>query len=92
MSRADLFAKYTRLYQKTRAREIVPEGSFVRQLSDITRLGLDIGIFFKSKRKKPAQVFMGDSIPFEVAKEEGFLETEEDTGIPEGSYFSGLPP
>jgi hypothetical protein len=79
MSRADLFGKYTRLYQKTRAREIVPEGSFVRQLSDITRLGLDIGIFFKSKRKKPAQVFLGDSIPFEVAKEEGFLETEEES-------------
>jgi hypothetical protein len=79
MSRADLFGKYTQLYQKTRAREIVPEGSFVRQLSDITRQGLDIGIFFKSKRKKPAQVFLGNSIPFEVAKEDGFLETEEET-------------
>ncbi|MHA2385789.1 MAG: hypothetical protein ACXAEE_06225 [Candidatus Thorarchaeota archaeon] len=79
MSKADLFGRYTRLYQKTRAREIVPEGSFVRQLSDITRSGLDIGIFFKSKRKKPAQVFMGDPIPFEVAKEEGFLETEEES-------------
>ncbi len=79
MSRADLFGKYTQLYQKTRAREIVPEGPFVRQLSDITRSGLDIGIFFKSKRKKPAQVFMGNPIPFEVAKEEGFLETEEES-------------
>jgi hypothetical protein len=79
MSRADLFARYTQLYQKTRAREIVPEGSFVRQLSDIARLGLDIGVFFKSKRKKPAQVFLGNPIPFEVAKEEGFLETEDET-------------
>jgi hypothetical protein len=79
MSRADLFGKYTQLYQKTRAREIVPEGSFVRQLSDITRSGLDIGIFFKSKRKKPVQVFLGNPIPFEVAKEEGFLETEEES-------------
>ncbi|MFW9967856.1 MAG: hypothetical protein ACFFEA_11955 [Candidatus Thorarchaeota archaeon] len=79
MSRADLFGKYTQLYQKTRAREIVPEGSFVRQLSDIMRLGLDIGVFFKSTRKKPVQVFMGNPIPFEVAKQEGFLETEDDT-------------
>ncbi len=79
MSKADLFGRYTQLYQKTRAREIVPEGSFVRQLSDVTRSGMDIGIFFKSMRKKPAQVFLGKSIPFEVAKEDGFLETEEET-------------
>jgi hypothetical protein len=79
MSRADLFGKYTQLYQKTRAREIVPEGSFVRQLGDITRSGMDIGVFFKSKRQKPAQVFMGNAIPFEVAKEDGFLETEEES-------------
>ncbi|MHA2140737.1 MAG: hypothetical protein ACXADC_02145 [Candidatus Thorarchaeota archaeon] len=79
MSKVDLFGKYTQLYQKTRAREIVPEGSFVRQLSDITRLGMDIGVFFKSTRKKPVQVFLGNAIPFEVAKEDGFLETEEET-------------
>ncbi|NHJ14625.1 MAG: hypothetical protein EAX95_13175 [Candidatus Thorarchaeota archaeon] len=82
MSRTDLFAKYTQLYQKTRAREIVPEGPFVRQLADVNTLGLDVGLFFKAKRKKPVQVCIGNPLPFEVAEQEGFLESDTD------SYFS----
>jgi hypothetical protein len=77
--RTDLFSKYSQIYQKGRAREIVPEGTFVRQLTDISHQGLDIGIFFKAKKKIPVQVFLGNAIPLEVAEEEGFLETEEST-------------
>jgi hypothetical protein len=79
MSRTDLFGRYSQLYQKTRAREIVPEGPFVRQLADVNRLGLDVGLFFKATRKKPVQVCMAKPIPFEVAEHEGFLETDDDT-------------
>ncbi|MFX0108680.1 MAG: hypothetical protein ACFE7R_10370, partial [Candidatus Hodarchaeota archaeon] len=68
MSRKDLFARYTQLYQKTRAREIVPEGSFVRQLTDVNRQGLDIGLVFKPKRGKVAQIHVGNAIPQEVTK------------------------
>lgn len=82
MSRTDLFARYTQLYQKTRAREIVPEGPLVRQLADVNTLGLDVGLFFKAKRKKPVQVYIGNPLPFEAAEEEGFLESDTDT------YFS----
>jgi hypothetical protein len=79
MSRTDLFSRYTQLYQKTRAREIVPEGPFVRQLTDVLRRDLDLGLFFKGKRAKPRQVYLGDPIPFAVAKSDGFLESEDDT-------------
>ena len=79
MSRTDLFSRYTQLYQKTRAREIVPEGPFVRQLTDVLRRDLDLGLFFKGKKAKPRQVYLGDAIPFAVAKSEGFLESEDDT-------------
>ena len=75
MSRADLFAKYTQMYQKAHVREIVPDGPFVRQLIDLPRRGLDVGIFFKAKRRKAmTQVYLGNPIPEQVAKEEGFLE------------------
>ena len=75
MSRADLFAKYTQMYQKAHVREIVPDGPFVRQLIDLPRRGLDVGVFFKAKRKKVmTQVYLGNSIPDNVAREEGFLE------------------
>ena len=49
--RTDLFSKYSQIYQKGHAREIVPEGPFVRQLTDVNRQGLDIGIFFKAKKR-----------------------------------------
>jgi hypothetical protein len=78
--RTDLFSRYSQIYQKGRAREIVPEGPFVRQLTDVSRQGLDIGIFFKAKKRKtPVQVYLGGPIPTEVVEEEGFLETEEST-------------
>ncbi len=79
MSR-DLFSRYTQLYQKSRAREIIPEGPFVRQLTDVPRLGLDVSVFFKAKRvKNPRQVYLGRPIPIEVAKRTGFLETSDNT-------------
>ena len=75
MSRADLFAKYNQMYQKAQVREIVPDGPFVRQLLDLPRRGLDVGVFFKAKRRKAmTQVYMGNPIPEKVAREEGFLE------------------
>ena len=75
MSRADLFAKYTQMYQKAHVREIVPDGPFVRQLVDLPNRGLDVGVFFKAKRKKVmTQVYLGNPIPDNVAREEGFLE------------------
>ena len=77
--RTDLFSKYSQIYQKGRAREIVPEGTFVRQLTDVSSQNLDIGIFFKAKKKTPVQVYLGNPIPAEIAEEEGFLETDECT-------------
>ncbi len=75
MSRADLFAKYNQMYQKAQVREIVPDGPFVRQLLDLPRRGLDVGIFFKAKRRKAmTQIYLGNPIPEKVAREEGFLE------------------
>ncbi len=83
MSRTDLFAKYTQIYAKATAREIVPDGTFVRQLADIPRKSYDIGIFFKAKnRSRIVQLHLGNAVPVEVGKQEGFLETEEST------YFS----
>lgn len=83
MSRTDLFAKYTQIYAKARAREIVPDGTFVRQLADVPRQSYDIGVFFKAKnRSRIVQLHLGTAIPVEVGKQEGFLETEEST------YFS----
>jgi len=79
MSKSDLFSRYTQLYQKARAREIVPEGPFVRQLTDVPRRDLDLGLFFKGRKAKPRQVYLGDPIPFSVAKEDGFLESEDET-------------
>jgi hypothetical protein len=80
MSQRDLFTKYSQLYQKGRAREIVPEGPFVRQLTDIPRQGLDIALFFKGKRvKNVRQIHIGVPVPSEVAGEEGFLETDDNT-------------
>jgi len=71
------------MYQKTRSREIVPEGAFVRQLTEIPRVGLDIGLFFKTqKAEQPAQVYIGEPLPRELARNEGFLESERST------YFS----
>jgi len=80
MSRTDLFAKYTQIYAKARAKEIVPDGTFVRQLLDVPRRSYDVGVFFKSKRSsRIVQVHLGDPIPTEVATQDGFLETEEAT-------------
>jgi len=80
MSRTDLFAKYTQIYARARAKEIVPDGSFVRQLIDIPRRKYDVGVFFKAKKKKRiVQLYLGNPIPAEVATQEGFLETEEST-------------
>ncbi len=68
------------MYQKDRAREIVPEGPFVRQFVDLPHQDLDIGVFFKSKgTKNPVQVYLGNEIPLDVGKKEGFLETDYST-------------
>ncbi|RLI58173.1 MAG: hypothetical protein DRO87_04535 [Candidatus Thorarchaeota archaeon] len=80
MSRTDLFARYSQIYAKAEARQIVPEGMFVRQLIDIPRQGLDVGVFFKPKRSsRRVQLFLGNPIPVEVSKEGGFVETDEST-------------
>ena len=80
MSITDLFTKYTQIYAKARAREIVPDGTFVRQLADVPRQSYDIGVFFKAKsRSRIVQLHLGKAIPMEVSKQEGFLETEEST-------------
>jgi hypothetical protein len=80
MSRTDLFGKYTQIYAKAQAKEIVPDGTFVRQLIDLPRKSYDVGVFFKAKRSsKIVQVHLGNPIPSEVATQEGFLETEEST-------------
>ncbi|MFW9787450.1 MAG: hypothetical protein ACFFE2_01120 [Candidatus Thorarchaeota archaeon] len=78
MSRTDLFAKYTQIYAKAQAKEIVPDGTFVRQLVDLPRRNYDVGIFFKAKRVgRIVQMYLGNPIPSEVATQEGFLETED---------------
>ncbi len=80
MSRKDLFAKYTQIYAKAQAREIVPDGPFVRQLNDLPRKDYDVGIFFKPKRSsRCAQIHLGNRIPKEVCMEEGFLESDNTT-------------
>ncbi|MGD9396964.1 MAG: hypothetical protein PVJ05_11090, partial [Candidatus Thorarchaeota archaeon] len=80
MSRTDLFAKYTQIYAKAQAKEIVPAGTFVRQLIDVPRRSYDVGVFFKAKRaSRIVQVHLGSPIPEEVATQEGFLETEDST-------------
>ena len=80
MSRTDFFAKYTQIYAKAQAKEIVPDGTFVRQLIDVPRKSYDIGVFFKAKKSsRVVQVHLGDPIPSEVASQEGFLETEDST-------------
>ncbi|MFX1560968.1 MAG: hypothetical protein ACFFBL_10310 [Promethearchaeota archaeon] len=80
MSRTDLFAKYTQIYAKAQAKEIVPSGTFVRQLIDVPRRSYDVGVFFKAKRtNRIVQLYLGNPIPHEVATQEGFLETDEST-------------
>ena len=80
MSRTDFFAKYTQIYAKAQAKEIVPGGTFVRQLIDVPRKSYDVGVFFKAKRSsRIVQVHLGNPIPREVASQEGFLETEDST-------------
>ena len=80
MSRSDLFAKYTQMYARARAKEIVPDGTFIRQLADVPRQRYDLGVFFKAKnRSRVVQLYLGRPIPTEVGKQEGFLETEDST-------------
>ncbi len=80
MSRTDLFAKYTQMYAKAQARQIVPEGPFVRQLTDIPRKQYDVGLFFKPNRSdRCVQLHIGNPIPKEVCEQEGFLETDDAT-------------
>ncbi|MDH4214875.1 MAG: hypothetical protein OEV85_13235 [Candidatus Thorarchaeota archaeon] len=80
MSRTDLFAKYTQMYAKAQAREIVPEGPFVRQLTDIPRKQYDVGLFFKPNRStRCVQLHIGNAIPMEICEQEGFLETDDAT-------------
>jgi len=68
------------MYARARAKEIVPDGTFVRQLIDVPRRSYDVGVFFKAKRnKRIVQLHMGNPIPKEVATQEGFLETENST-------------
>ena len=77
MSKTDIFSKYSQVYQKGLSREIVPGGTLVRQLIDVPTRGLDVGVFFKSNRVKDfAQVHIGNPLPKEVARKEGFLEAE----------------
>ncbi|TFG11302.1 hypothetical protein EU537_12750 [Candidatus Thorarchaeota archaeon] len=79
MSRTDLFSRYSQIYRKSRAKEIVPDGLFVRQLADLPRYGMNIGIFFKEKGlKKARQIFIGEPLPFSLSSEEGFFEAEDD--------------
>ena len=80
ISRTDLFSRYSQIFQKERAREIVPEGPFVRQFVDLPHQDLDIGVLFKSKgTKNPVQVSIGKGVPLDVGKRDGFLETDEST-------------
>ncbi len=80
MSRKDIFSRYSQIYQKVRTKEVIPIGVFVRQLADIRRQGLDVGLFFKEKGiRDPRQVYLGNPIPSELAKTEGFLETSDTT-------------
>ncbi len=79
----ELFTRYTQIYQKSRAREILPDGPFVRQFTDIPTLNYDVAVVFKAKKVgAPRQVYIGQSIPTEVCKRVGFLETSDCT------YFS----
>lgn len=78
MSRKDHFAKYSQIYGKARAKEIVPEGPFVRQLNNIPRRNYDLGVFFKPNRSsRCVQVHLGNPIPKSVCLEEGFLESDD---------------
>lgn len=80
MSRTDLFSRYTQVYARAQARVIAPEGAFVRQLVDVPRGNLDVGVFFKPKKsKRCVQVYRGNAIPFDIAEEDGFLEDEDST-------------
>ncbi|MBN2228482.1 MAG: hypothetical protein JW779_02740 [Candidatus Thorarchaeota archaeon] len=80
MSRTDIFAKYSQVYAKAHARVVVPEGPFVRQLTDVPRKKYDIGLFFKPNRSsRCVQIHMGNPIPKEICEQEGFLETDETT-------------
>ena len=75
MSKADLFSRYSQLYQKSTIRQVVPDGVFVGQLADTPTYGLDVGVFFKQKGiKEPRQIYFQEPIPTEVAKKDGFLE------------------
>ena len=78
MSRKDHFAKYSQIYAKARAREIVPDGPFVGQLNNIPRRKYDLGVFFKPNRsRRCVQVHLGNPIPKSVCFEEGFLESDD---------------
>jgi hypothetical protein len=80
MSKADLFSRYSQLYQKSTIREVVPNGAFVGQLANTPTYGLDVGIFFKQKGiKDPRQIYFQEPVPAEVAKKDGFLEGEDRT-------------
>ncbi|MHA1652849.1 MAG: hypothetical protein ACTSYX_02035 [Candidatus Thorarchaeota archaeon] len=80
MSTKDLFSKYTHIYAKSQAKEIIPPSPFVRQLVDLPHGGLDIGVFFKGRRnKQPVQVYIGNPIHPEISKYEGLLEVEGST-------------
>ncbi|MHA1863136.1 MAG: hypothetical protein ACTSWA_05150 [Candidatus Thorarchaeota archaeon] len=80
MSRTDHFAKYSQIYSKARAKEIVPDGPFVRQLNDVPRKNYDVGIFFKPNRsRRVVQVHLGNPIPKAISLTEGFLESDDET-------------
>ncbi|MBD3407162.1 MAG: hypothetical protein GF411_13670 [Candidatus Lokiarchaeota archaeon] len=79
MSRKDLFARYSQIYTKGKTREIIPEGAFVRQLSDLPTTGMDFGLFFNPKRGKEVQVYIGNPLPEVIGEEEGFFEGEDNT-------------
>ena len=78
MSSKDLFARYSQIYAKAQAKEIVPDGPFVRQLNNIPRRDYDIGIFFKPNRSsRTVQIHLGEPIPQDICLQEGFLETDD---------------
>ncbi|MHA1771929.1 MAG: hypothetical protein ACTSYL_03695 [Candidatus Thorarchaeota archaeon] len=77
---SDVFSRYARIYEKSKAKEVVPPGAFTRQFVDIPHQGLDVGIFFKSRRSKdPRQIYINNPILAEISKHEGLLEVENKT-------------
>ncbi len=80
MSTSDLFTRYSQLYQKERAREVVPQGLFLRQLVDLPHKDFDIAVFARSKGSTtPGEVYIGAPLPIDLADEDGLVNRDERT-------------